>query len=104
MKILDKKVLAEREPRIVYLEVLAEEICKAFKPGQFVILMVSEVGERIPLTIVDKNLKNQMRLKPKLSSYHASPYIVIAGISSWICHILQITCYGKIIRYVNSII
>ncbi|MCD6539593.1 MAG: sulfide/dihydroorotate dehydrogenase-like FAD/NAD-binding protein [Candidatus Omnitrophica bacterium] len=59
MKILDKKVLAEREPRIVYLEVLAEEICKAFKPGQFVILMVSEVGERIPLTIVDKNLKNQ---------------------------------------------
>ncbi|RKY34662.1 MAG: sulfide/dihydroorotate dehydrogenase-like FAD/NAD-binding protein [Candidatus Omnitrophota bacterium] len=59
MKILDKKVLAEGKPRIVYLEVLAEEICKTFKPGQFVILMVSEVGERIPLTIVDKNLKNQ---------------------------------------------
>jgi len=59
MRILDKKVLAEKEPRIVYLEVLAEEICKTFKPGQFVILMVSEVGERIPLTIVDRNLENK---------------------------------------------
>lgn len=53
MKILAKKVLAE-EPgvRITQLEILSPDIAKKARPCQFVALMVSEEGERIPLTIV----------------------------------------------------
>lgn len=35
----------------------APEIAHAYRPGQFVILRVDEAGERIPLTIVDTDLK-----------------------------------------------
>lgn len=56
MKIVDKKVLADIEAvKITFLKVSAKEISQEAKPGQFVVLMVSEVGERIPLTIVDKD-------------------------------------------------
>lgn len=58
MKILDKEVLgsiANPPTRIVRIEVLAPDIAKKAKAGQFVALMVSEEGERIPLTVVDKN-------------------------------------------------
>jgi len=56
MKIIHKEKLAETpDIRIVKLEVSAPQIAKKVKPGQFVVLMVSEEGERIPLTIVDKD-------------------------------------------------
>jgi len=38
-------------PKINLLEVLAPEIAKKAKPGQFVILRVDEKGERFPLTL-----------------------------------------------------
>ncbi|MCM8798362.1 MAG: sulfide/dihydroorotate dehydrogenase-like FAD/NAD-binding protein, partial [Candidatus Omnitrophica bacterium] len=54
--IVDKKVLAEDlGVRISCLEVYAPNISRKALAGQFVVLMVSEKGERIPLTIVDKN-------------------------------------------------
>ena len=40
-------------PNIHLIEVEAPEIAKKAKPGQFVIIMPDEYGERIPLTIAD---------------------------------------------------
>ncbi len=50
--ILKKRFLA---PDICLMEVLAPRIASSAKPGQFLIVRVSEVGERIPLTICDYN-------------------------------------------------
>ena len=56
MKIVSKDIVAEYENvRITKLEVIAPIMSKKALPGQFVILMVSEEGERIPLTIANTN-------------------------------------------------
>lgn len=47
-KIIVKKELA---PKIKLFEVYAPEIAEKAKPGQFIILIIGEKGERIPLTI-----------------------------------------------------
>lgn len=52
-KILKKIELA---PEAKLIEVYAPMIAQKAKPGQFIILRVSEKGERIPLTIADINL------------------------------------------------
>ncbi|MFA4982153.1 MAG: sulfide/dihydroorotate dehydrogenase-like FAD/NAD-binding protein [Candidatus Omnitrophota bacterium] len=53
MKILSKKTLSEAgDVKVISIDVLAPHVAGAAKPGQFVVLMVSEEGERIPLTIV----------------------------------------------------
>lgn len=57
-KITRKEVLAERENiRIVKLDIFSLDIARCVKPGQFVVVMVSERGERIPLTVVTKDEK-----------------------------------------------
>ena len=53
-KIANKEILA---PKIKLVEILAPEIAKKARSGQFVILRVDEKGERFPLTIVDWNLE-----------------------------------------------
>ena len=54
MRILDKQILTEAaDTRIVRLKIDAAELSLKARPGQFVVLMLSEYGERIPLTIVD---------------------------------------------------
>ena len=56
MKILNKKILGStKDAGIVRIEILAPDIAKKARPGQFVALMVSEEGERIPLTVVEKD-------------------------------------------------
>ncbi len=55
-EILKKEELA---PEIYLIEVKAEEVAKKALPGQFVIIRVDEVGERIPLTIVDFKSQNK---------------------------------------------
>lgn len=53
MKILDKKALADSQGvRIVGITIQSPDIAAKAKAGQFVVLMVREEGERIPLTIV----------------------------------------------------
>ncbi len=54
-KIVAKSKLA---PDIISLEIDAPLIAKRAKPGQFVILMTHECGERIPLTIADYDRNN----------------------------------------------
>ena len=47
-KIVEKKVL---NPTVVQLQIEAPLVAKKAKPGQFIILRVDELGERIPLTV-----------------------------------------------------
>jgi len=49
------KILVQQElaPQIKLFQIHAPEIAEKAKPGQFVILRVDEMGERIPLTLVD---------------------------------------------------
>ena len=56
-KILEKKVWWKDAPAIKEFVVEAPWIAEKHKAGQFVILRVSENGERIPLTISNKNLE-----------------------------------------------
>jgi len=49
-KVLRRERLA---PNIHVLEVLAPEVARKAQPGQFVILMPDEHGERVPLTVAD---------------------------------------------------
>lgn len=51
-KIVDKKLLA---PSIYSMDILAPRVAKAALPGQFIIIIVDENGERVPLTICDSN-------------------------------------------------
>ena len=53
-KIVSKKELA---PKIQLLEVYAPDIAAKAQPGQFIILIVGEKGERIPLTICGYDAK-----------------------------------------------
>ena len=49
------KIVTKRElnPTVTLMEIEAPLIAKKAEPGQFIILRVDEVGERIPLTIAD---------------------------------------------------
>jgi NAD(P)H-flavin reductase len=51
-EIVDRRQLV---PGIVSITVRAPDIALAHRPGQFVILRVDEEGERIPLTVADKD-------------------------------------------------
>jgi ferredoxin--NADP+ reductase len=53
-KILSKKELA---PKIKFFEVQAPEIAEKSRPGQFIILIIDEKGERIPLTLAGYDVK-----------------------------------------------
>lgn len=54
MKIVNKKIINDvGGVKIVQLDILAPEIASHAQAGQFVVLMASEKGERIPLTLVD---------------------------------------------------
>jgi ferredoxin--NADP+ reductase len=56
MKILNKETLIDAGGvKIGMLEILSPEIASKARPGQFIVLMVSEKGERIPLTVVERD-------------------------------------------------
>lgn len=53
-KIISKQVLCEyNDVRVTKIKVYSPTISSHYQPGQFVIIMVTEKGERIPLTIAD---------------------------------------------------
>ncbi|MDP2921092.1 MAG: sulfide/dihydroorotate dehydrogenase-like FAD/NAD-binding protein [Candidatus Omnitrophota bacterium] len=53
MKILNKEIIANSQGiRIVKIDIQSPDIAKKAQAGQFVVLMVKEEGERIPLTVV----------------------------------------------------
>ena len=49
-KIVDKKNLA---PNIFSMDILAPRVANSAQPGQFIIVIADEKGERVPLTICD---------------------------------------------------
>jgi len=53
------RIVVNRElaPKINLIEICAEEVAKKAKPGQFVILRLDEKGERVPLTIANRDEK-----------------------------------------------
>lgn len=51
-KIVGKKLLA---PDIYSMDILAPRVAKAALPGQFIIIIVEDNGERVPLTICDSD-------------------------------------------------
>ena len=53
-EIVTKRELA---PKIYLIEVAAAEVAQKTKPGQFVILRLDDKGERVPLTIANRDLK-----------------------------------------------
>ena len=57
-EIVEKKILADTlGVRIIQLKVTAPLIAEKAKPGQFVVVMVVEEGERVPLTVVEKDVE-----------------------------------------------
>jgi len=56
MKILEKSILADAGGlRIIRLDIFAPEIALKVKAGQFVVLIPTAKGERIPLTVVNSD-------------------------------------------------
>lgn len=54
MKILTKKSLSDFSGvRVTRIDILSPDIARKARPGQFVAVMVSREGERIPLTVVE---------------------------------------------------
>ena len=54
-KIVKKEIL---NPTVTKMDILAPAVAKKAEPGQFIILRVSEDGERIPLTVADFDRDN----------------------------------------------
>ena len=105
MKIIHKETLAQtQDTKITKLEVLAADIARKAKPGQFVVLMACAEGERIPLTIVNKNLEKgtitlifqELGLTTKLLgrlNTGDSLYALVGPLG----HATEIKNYGKVI-------
>ncbi|MCX5678142.1 MAG: sulfide/dihydroorotate dehydrogenase-like FAD/NAD-binding protein [Candidatus Omnitrophica bacterium] len=105
MKILKKLTLAEAAGvKITKIEVLSPDIAKKTKPGQFIALMVSDKGERTPLTIVDTDkdigsitlIFQQLGFTTKLlgeMSAGDSLYALVGPLG----HATEIKNYGKVI-------
>ncbi len=56
MKIVTKDTLSDISgTKVGKVKIAAKEIASKALPGQFVVVMIDEKGERIPLTIVEKN-------------------------------------------------
>lgn len=54
-KVLSKKLLADG---IFWMDIEAKRAAKAAKPGQFLIVRLDEMGERVPLTVCDIDKEN----------------------------------------------
>jgi len=56
MKILSKKILCDSGgAKVIEMWIESPDIARKGRPGQFVVLMTGEKGERIPLTIVERD-------------------------------------------------
>jgi len=105
MQIVEKKILADNSGiRIIRLKVEAREIALKARPGEFVVLMASPKGERVPLTVVDADKEAGLvtlifqeaglttRLLGKLNTGD-SLYALVGPLG----HATEIKNYGKVI-------
>ena len=105
MKILKKKILTDIPGiKITEMELLSPDIAAKAKPGEFIVLMLSKVGERVPLTIVNADkakgtltiIFQEAGLTTKLLGQMKegdSLYALVGPLG----HATQIKKYGKVI-------
>ena len=103
MKILEKQILSDLQGvKVISLKILSPQIALKAKPGQFIALMVSKEGERIPLTIVKKDkdsitlIFQEAGLTTKLLGrleVGDSLYALVGPLG----HATEIKLYGKVI-------
>lgn len=105
MRILNKEVIADSQGiRIVKVTVHSPDIALKARAGQFVVLMVKEEGERIPLTIVKADagegslvlIAQEAGLTTKLLA-GVSPGDSLYAIAGPLGHPTEIKKYGKVI-------
>jgi ferredoxin--NADP+ reductase len=105
MKIISKEILSNTpDNRVTRFDIWAPDIAQKALPGQFVVLMVKEEGERIPLTVVAADKQNGIitiifqevglttRILGSLNSGD-SLYAIVGPLG----HPTQIKNYGKVI-------
>jgi len=105
MKIISKEILSNtQDNKVTRFDILAPDIAQKALPGQFIVLMVSEEGERIPLTVVSADKQKgsiaiifqevglTTRLLGSLNSGD-SLYAIVGPLG----HPTQIKDYGKVI-------
>ena len=105
MKILKKKILTDIPGiKITEMELLSPDIAAKAKPGEFIVFMLSKVGERVPLTIVNADkakgtltiIFQEAGLTTKLLGQMKegdSLYALVGPLG----HATQIKKYGKVI-------
>jgi ferredoxin--NADP+ reductase len=105
MKVINKQILADAQNiKITKLEIIAPIIAEKAKAGQFVVVMASDKGERIPLTIVDVDkergsvtlILQEVGLTTKLLGKLNKGESIYA-ITGPLGHPTEIANYGKII-------
>ena len=103
-KIREKKVLAEKT---VMMKIIAPDIAKKAKPGNFVMLRIDEKGERIPLTIADHDLKTITiiflvvgRTTEDLSKLDEGDYVL--DVAGPLGNPIEIKNYGTVVRTFQS--
>jgi len=105
MKVIDKKIISDiKGTRVTQLEVEASHIVAKAEPGQFIMVMVSEDGERIPLTVVKKDkargtitmIFQELGFTTKLLG-KCEVGDAIYAISGPLGHATEIKSYGKVI-------
>ena len=105
MKILKKEILNSNSGiNITRLEIASSEIAKKVLPGQFVVLMTEEKGERIPLTVVNSDsikgiitlIFQEAGLTTKLLG-KLNPGDSLYALTGPLGHATEIKKYGKVI-------
>lgn len=105
MKIINKEILADLQGiRIARLTIQSPEIAAKAKAGQFVVLMVKEEGERIPLTIVQADtvkgnivlIAQEAGLTTKLL-VEAKPGDALYSLAGPLGHPTEIKAYGQVV-------
>ena len=105
MKIVDKKILADFSGvKLTELEIISPHIAEKARPGQFVVVMVSEEGERVPLTVVRKN-KDKGTINIILQEAGFSTKLIgslnpgdsLYALTGPLGHATEIKDYGKVI-------
>jgi len=109
MKITHKEILADTpDTKIVKINIQAPHIARKAQPGQFVVVMVKEEGERIPLTVVDTNndeitlIFQEMGLSTKLLARLNEGDSLFALVGP-LGHPTEIKNYGKVILVAGGV-
>ncbi|MFC1595916.1 sulfide/dihydroorotate dehydrogenase-like FAD/NAD-binding protein [Candidatus Margulisiibacteriota bacterium] len=109
MKITHQEVLADTQgTRLFKIVVQAPHIAQKAQPGQFVVAMVSEKGERIPLTVVETTndevtlIVQELGLSTKLLGKLKAGDSLYA-LTGPLGHATEIKNYGKVVMVAGGV-